>query len=266
MKKVTALCFCLALVASALPAQTTASSDLVSLRITDAPLAKALIVLEDEPAPLALESNTESVVSIFARGVPKDRYVRVLERAFRQDGSAEAGGLLGRSELPPVELEELAGFQRLIVDGRNLLAEAILHRQRELGPEQTPTQDYLRHRLSLATAPVTVVGRGGSGFLGVRLAGKTSKELDTLAPEVLNALEGWDGYGAFVADVLPDTGAAVSGLIPGDVVVGINGVWIDSSCTLRKLVSRARLGEEVELDVLRDGLVRKEWVSVTDKP
>jgi hypothetical protein len=248
---------CVALIAVTLPAlcqdPVPAEPKLLNLKVQDLPMAKALRLgtTPGVPAVTPAEEAAQLQVSFWVRQVPADRFVRVLTEAAE-------GGVL--------DLEDLKGFDRLIVDGRNLLAEAWTDGELGLTEADALTLGYYRHRRALAERELSGGTYGGTGWLGVRLAGKGTKDLDSMAPEVHAALEEWDGWGAFVREILPDTPAAATGLRPGDVVVRINQFWIDSSCTLRRLVSRAEPGTEIQLEVLRDGLVQLEWAYLTERP
>jgi C-terminal processing protease CtpA/Prc len=248
---------CVVLIAVVVPAlcqdPVPAEPKLLSLKVQDLPLAKALRygITPGVPAVAPAEEFGDALISLWVRQVPADRYLRVLTEAV------EGGSL---------DLEDLKGFDRLIVDGRNLLADAWEDGELSLTEADPLTLEYYRHRRALAERELSGGTYGGTGWLGVRLAGKATRNLDSLPPETHAALEAWDGWGAFVGEILPDTPAAATGLRPGDVVVRINEFWVDSSCTLRRLVSRAQPGTEIQLEVLRDGIVQLEWATLTQRP
>ncbi len=68
--------------------------------------------------------------------------------------------------------------------------------------------------------------------------------------------QGLDQKGAIVSDLVPGGPADRAGLEPGDVVVGVNGVPVDSSSALTHNVAQARAGEVLKLDVYRGGKKR----------
>lgn len=67
--------------------------------------------------------------------------------------------------------------------------------------------------------------------------------------------------GVLVTDVNPNSTAAESGLMPGDVVVAVNGQESRSLNQLRSLLGVQAIGDRVELTVVRDG---KEQVIATE--
>jgi len=59
--------------------------------------------------------------------------------------------------------------------------------------------------------------------------------------------------GAIVADISPGGPSSRAGVQVGDVVVAVNGVSVKSSSDLTRQVARVRAGENLRLDVIRDG-------------
>jgi serine protease Do len=59
--------------------------------------------------------------------------------------------------------------------------------------------------------------------------------------------------GAIVADLVPGGPSQRAGLAPGDVITSINGVAIKSSSELTREVAKAKPGDSLRLDVIRDG-------------
>jgi serine protease Do len=59
--------------------------------------------------------------------------------------------------------------------------------------------------------------------------------------------------GAIVSDTVPGGPSARGGLQPGDVVVAINGVSVKTSTELTREVAKARPGDPLKMDVVREG-------------
>ncbi|WP_296509335.1 Do family serine endopeptidase [Rhodoferax sp.] len=100
--------------------------------------------------------------------------------------------------------------------------------------------------LALSVArQIVATGRATHGVLGVS------------AQEVTQALA--DAFklpkpmGALLADVQPGSAAAKSGLQPGDVIVAVDGHTIESASDLPLWVAMAVPGQQVSVDVLRNG-------------
>src|SRR3979411_2672690 len=62
--------------------------------------------------------------------------------------------------------------------------------------------------------------------------------------------------GALLAQVEPDGPAARAGLLPGDVVVRLDGVGVNGVDDLIRVLDRDRIGRTLELEVLRMGRLR----------
>jgi S1-C subfamily serine protease len=59
--------------------------------------------------------------------------------------------------------------------------------------------------------------------------------------------------GALLAQVEPDGPAARAGLLPGDVVIKLDGLEINGVDDLIRVLDRDRIGRTLEMDVLRLG-------------
>jgi S1-C subfamily serine protease len=64
-----------------------------------------------------------------------------------------------------------------------------------------------------------------------------------------------DARGALVDAVGPDTPAAQAGIRAGDLIVKFNGRGIQNFNDLRRRVAQAKIGEEVPVEILRDGKI-----------
>jgi len=62
--------------------------------------------------------------------------------------------------------------------------------------------------------------------------------------------------GALLAQIEPDGPAAQAGLLPGDVVIRLDGVEINGVDDLIRALDRDRIGRTVEMEVLRLGRLR----------
>jgi S1-C subfamily serine protease len=62
--------------------------------------------------------------------------------------------------------------------------------------------------------------------------------------------------GALLAQIEPDGPAAQAGLLPGDVVIRLDGVDINGVDDLIRVLDRDRIDRKLEMDVLRMGRLR----------
>jgi len=219
------------------------------------------------PASLPGEDLEKVRLQVTARGVEPDLFLRAVLEAAGLEAEKVGGALWVRRAAEGSEdrltWEELDGFEVLVAGDRDFLAEAL----EEAGPRLDPaTRTYLRYRRELKSQKVRPDEvRGGKSFLGIRLAtpGRRPRDLPT---EVDKVLSKWDGWGCFVLEVVPESPAARSGILAGDVIIKFAGLWVDSPNTLIRLVSRAEADREYEIEVLRGRKVRREWAVVVERP
>ena len=76
---------------------------------------------------------------------------------------------------------------------------------------------------------------------------------DSLAPSGSAALGVTPSFGVCVTNIQPNSVAATSGLLPGDVIVNWNGQSAESFEVLKNHVGRSKLGSRIRLDVIRNG-------------
>jgi serine protease Do len=88
-------------------------------------------------------------------------------------------------------------------------------------------------------------GKIQRGYIGATIQNFTT--------EMAEAQGMGDQRGAIVADLVPGGPSQRAGLIPGDVVIAINGKGVKTSSELTREVARAKPGDALRLDVIRDG-------------
>jgi serine protease Do/serine protease DegQ len=77
--------------------------------------------------------------------------------------------------------------------------------------------------------------------------------MQNLTPELSQAF-GLDLHrGVVISQVIEDTAAEEAGLRAGDVVVSINGAPVKSASAMRNMVGLLRVGEEMDITVIREG-------------
>jgi S1-C subfamily serine protease len=110
------------------------------------------------------------------------------------------------------------------------------------------------------------------GWLGVRMTSRAFLERalrNEVLPDYLMAipqpeklLESWKEPGVLVVEVLADTPAERAGLFPGDVIIELNGIRVESPTTLSFLMRRAVPERMATLTLLRDGERREIYFEV----
>ena len=88
--------------------------------------------------------------------------------------------------------------------------------------------------------------------------------VDTVPPDVANALHLKDGSGAAITGVDQDGPACLAGLKKGDVVVVFNGKPVEGSSQLAGLIHSSAPGTTISLTVARDGQSKEMKVTLGD--
>ncbi len=94
------------------------------------------------------------------------------------------------------------------------------------------------------------------GLLGVNIAPVT--------PDIAQALGLPNAGGALVTQVVSGSAAEKAGLRAGDVVTSVNGQPVKSHTELRNAIGLLRVGDKVDIGLLRDGAARKVTAVVAD--
>jgi serine protease Do len=100
-------------------------------------------------------------------------------------------------------------------------------------------------------------GRVRRGDIGIRA--------QTVTPELASGLALPRDYGVVLADVIPESPAALAGLRPGDLVVALDGKAMENGRQLQVNLYRRLIGDVVQLDVLRNGQTLKVPVAMTER-
>ncbi|MBW2421553.1 MAG: DegQ family serine endoprotease [Deltaproteobacteria bacterium] len=114
---------------------------------------------------------------------------------------------------------------------------------------------------SMASEVVSELALHGSvarGWLGVQIQPVTG--------DVAESLGVAEGQGALVASVVPESPAARAGIVPGDVVIGMNGESLDDFKDLPRLVAKTKAGSDSTLEIRRRGKSRKLRVEIGRMP
>jgi serine protease Do len=88
-------------------------------------------------------------------------------------------------------------------------------------------------------------GSGGSSYLGV--------DIDDVSADRLSALKLKEEHGAEITMVDQDAPAGKAGLQAHDVIISINGMSVESTAQLRRIIKETPSGRVVNLGISRDG-------------
>jgi Do/DeqQ family serine protease len=94
------------------------------------------------------------------------------------------------------------------------------------------------------------------GLLGVNIAPVT--------PDIAQALGLPAAGGALVTQVVKGSAADKAGIRAGDVITTVNGQPVKSNTELRNAIGLLRVGDKVEIGLLRDGQARKVTAMIAD--
>ena len=97
------------------------------------------------------------------------------------------------------------------------------------------------------------VKRGLLGIKGTEMTSDVAKALNIDAQK-----------GAFVSEVTPNSAAAKAGIQPGDVLIAINGKYINSFAELRAKIGTSEIGKKITIGLLRKGKPMEVSVTLED--
>ena len=83
--------------------------------------------------------------------------------------------------------------------------------------------------------------------------GRLGVTVQDVTPELAQALDLDTAEGAVITEVQADSAADKGGLLAGDVVVAIDGAAISNAAELRNRIGLTPVGEDLEINVMRDG-------------
>ncbi len=95
------------------------------------------------------------------------------------------------------------------------------------------------------------------GMLGVQLR--------NLTPAIAESLGLDSSKGALVGQVVEDSPAEKAGIKAGDIITSINGRNVSNSSETRNLIGLLRIGEKVDIGLLRDGQPRRVTATIAER-
>ncbi|HXU45606.1 MAG TPA: PDZ domain-containing protein [Thermoanaerobaculia bacterium] len=135
----------------------------------------------------------------------------------------------------------------------------------EPAPPSPKTPDGERRVFTVRTAGHGLLGEGraaegmllGKGYLGI--------ELLELTPELLEHFGVKGDHGILVSRIDPGSPAEKAGVLVGDIVTEVAGEPIDSPWAIRRQIRAKEAGEQVALDLWRDGRPLKVQATVAER-
>src|SRR6266702_3125987 len=180
--------------------------------------------------PLGFESTvTAGVVSALGRSI-RSVSGRTIEDVIQTDAALNPGNSGG----PLVSsAAEVIGINTAIINGAQGICFAVASNTAQFVLSEIIRHGYVRR-----------------AYIGV--AGQTA-----LIPRRHAVVAGVDNtMGALLAQIEPDGPAAQAGLLPGDVVIRLDGVDVNGVDDLIRVLDRDRIGRRLAMDVLRMGRLR----------
>jgi len=180
--------------------------------------------------PLGFESTvTAGIVSALGRSI-RSVSGRTIEDVIQTDAALNPGNSGG----PLVSTAaEVIGINTAIINGAQGICFAVASNTAQFVLSEIIRHGYVRR-----------------GYIGV--AGQTAP-----IPRRHAVTAGVDNkMGALLAQIEPDSPAALAGLLPGDVVVKLDGVDINGVDDLVRALDRDRIDRTFAMDVLRMGRLR----------
>ena len=180
--------------------------------------------------PLGFESTvTAGVVSALGRSI-RSVSGRTIEDVIQTDAALNPGNSGG----PLVSsTSEVIGINTAIISGAQGICFAVASNTAQFVLAEIIRHGYVRR-----------------AYIGV--AGQTAPV--PRRPAVNAGVE--NKMGALLAQIEPDGPAAQAGLLPGDVVIRLDGVEINGVDDLIRVLDRDRIGRTLSMDVLRLGRLR----------
>jgi S1-C subfamily serine protease len=180
--------------------------------------------------PLGFESTvTAGVVSALGRSI-RSVSGRTIEDVIQTDAALNPGNSGG----PLVSSHaEVIGINTAIINGAQGICFAVASNTAQFVLSEIIRHGYVRR-----------------AYIGV--AGQTAPVPRRHA--VVAGIE--NKMGALLAQIEPDGPAAKAGLLPGDVVIRLDGVEINGVDDLIRVLDRDRIGRRLAMDVLRLGRLR----------
>jgi len=180
--------------------------------------------------PLGFESTvTAGVVSALGRSI-RSVSGRTIEDVIQTDAALNPGNSGGALVSTAAEV---IGINTAIISGAQGICFAVASNTAQFVLSEIIRHGYVRRAYIGVSGQTAPVPRRHAVIAGVE-----------------------NRMGALLAQIEPDGPAAQAGLLPGDVVIRLDGVDVNGVDDLIRILDRDRVGRTLEMDVLRMGRLR----------
>jgi S1-C subfamily serine protease len=180
--------------------------------------------------PLGFESTvTAGVVSALGRSI-RSVSGRTIEDVIQTDAALNPGNSGG----PLVSTaSEVIGINTAIISGAQGICFAVASNTAQFVLSEIIRHGYVRRAYIGVSAQTAPIPRRHAVLAGIE-----------------------HKMGALLAQLEPDAPAARAGLLPGDVVIRLDGIDVNGVDDLIRILDRDRIGRRIEMEVLRMGRLR----------
>src|SRR5712672_923665 len=244
----------------------------ITVTLQDGRDLKADIVGSDEPSDVAvLKVKTDTLTQIAlgdSAKVEVGDFVVAIGNPFGLQHTVTSGIISGlsRSGINPDGYEDFIQTDASINPGNS--GGALVNLRGELIGINTAILSRSGGNIGIGFAiPVNMVhnvmdqlvsyGSVKRGVLGVNL--------QVLTPEIAQIWRLADTQGVFVSQVIEGSADEKAGIRTGDIITSINGVNMKDAGELRNTIGMLRVGDKVEIGLLRDGKSRKVTALIAER-
>jgi Do/DeqQ family serine protease len=249
------------------------NADEITVTLLDDRQLKAKIVGRDKPSDVAVlkveaKSLIEMPLADSSRAEVGD-FVLAIGNPFALSHTVTSGiiSALGRSDNNPESYQDFIQTDAPINPGNS--GGALVNLQGQLVGVNTAIFSGSGGNIGIGFAiPSNMVkavmgqlvqyGEVKRGMLGVQLANQ-------FTPEIADSLGLENARGALVSQVVDGSAADKAGIKAGDVITSINGRNIGTAAELRNTIGLLRIGERIELGLLREGKPRRVTAVIGDR-
>jgi Do/DeqQ family serine protease len=233
----------------------------ITVTLQDGRDLKAEVVGSDEPSDVAvLKVKSEGVLTQISLGdsakVEVGDFVLAIGNPFGLQHTVTSGIISGlsRSGINPDGYEDFIQTDASINPGNS--GGALVNLRGELIGINTAILSRSGGNIGIGFAiPVNMAHSVMDQLIkfGSVKRGQLGVSMYTVTPDIAHSLGLPNALGALVSQVIDGSPAAKAGIHTGDVITSVNGLPVKSNSELRNSIGLMRVGDKVEIGLLRDG-------------